>query len=124
MDDDPFDLEKLRMPIGEIQIGPSAKATGDRIARRREREFIRFPRVWEKRLETSTSANTYRVALLVLFQHWKANGKPFILSNIATETGGVSRFGKWRSLRELEQLGLIRVEARPKKSPLVTVLVW
>ena len=124
MDDDPFDLEKLRMPVGEIQIGPAAKAAADRIARRREREFIRFPRVWEKRLEASTCVNTYRVALVVLFQHWKASGKPFVLSNITMSTGGVTRQSKWRSLRELEQLGLIRVEARPKKSPLVTVLIW
>jgi hypothetical protein len=123
MDDDPFDLEKLRMPIGEVQIGPSAKAAADRIARRREREFVRFPRVWEKRLEATDSANTYRVALFVLFRHWKADGKPFVLSNIAMSTGGVARQGKWRALRELERLGLIRVEERPKKSPLVTVLV-
>ena len=89
------------MPVPEVQIGPAAKAAADRIARRREREFIRFPRVWEKRLDASNSANTYRVALFVLFQHWKANGKPFTYSNIAAETGGVSRFSKWRALRSL-----------------------
>ena len=115
MDDDPFDLEKLRMPVPEVQIGPAAKAAADRVARRREREFIRFPRVWEKRLEASNSLNTYRVALVVLFRHWKAGEKPFALSNITMSTGGVNRQGKWRALQELERLGLIRVEKRPKK---------
>jgi hypothetical protein len=30
---------------------------------------------------------------------------------------------RWRALRELEEAGLIRVEARPRKSPIVTILI-
>jgi hypothetical protein len=44
------------------------------------------------------------------------------LANGVLEIYGVSRGQKWRALKELEALGLIRVEHCERKSPRVTVL--
>jgi hypothetical protein len=59
----------------------------------------------------------------VLYQHWKGRGEPFTLSNSMLHMSGVSRWQKWRALRELQELGLITIERRSRKSPGINVLV-
>jgi hypothetical protein len=45
------------------------------------------------------------------------------VSNVAAlEDAAIGRYAKWRALRELEALGLIRLEQRHGKSPLATLL--
>jgi hypothetical protein len=36
---------------------------------------------------------------------------------------GISRWSKWRALNELERLGLITVERRKRKSPIIRLIV-
>jgi hypothetical protein len=50
-------------------------------------------------------------------------GKPFALSNGMMSREGVERRAKWRGLMELERLGLVAIERRQRKSPLITVLL-
>jgi hypothetical protein len=76
-----------------------------------------------EKLSRTRSANTYRVALYLLFLHWKGNGDPIKLANGMLAMDRVTRFSKWRALRELEQAGLIGIERRPKKSPTIRVVV-
>jgi hypothetical protein len=61
------------------------------------------------------------VALHLLYRHWKNGGQSFLLGNRALEKEAVSRFAKWRALDELEQLGLISIERRLRRSPRITV---
>jgi hypothetical protein len=68
------------------------------------------------------SGQTLLLALHLLYLHWKGKGQPIKLANGMLEYDGISRFAKWRSLRELERRGLISVECRPKRSPLIRVL--
>jgi hypothetical protein len=86
-------------------------------------QFVKFPRVWADRLRTARYPSTYRVALHLLFRHWKSDGRPIQLSNVALAQAGVSRDQKWRALNELECLGLIRIERRRRRSPLITLLI-
>lgn len=59
----------------------------------------------------------------ILFQHWKSSGKPAKLPNVGlAELGVGDGKTKWRALLELERLGLVEIDRRPKKSPVVTVL--
>ena len=88
---------------------------------RRRQQFIRVPWSWFERLRTGRGC-TYRVALYLLYQHWKNGGRPVRLSNVALAEAGVSRNSKWRALQELEEADLIRVEGQRRKSPVVTVL--
>jgi hypothetical protein len=90
--------------------------------RRRQQHFIKLPWNWIEQLARSRSANTYRVAPHLLYLHWKNNGDPVRLANGMLAMEGVTRFSKWRALRELERWGLIRIERSPRKSPTITVI--
>jgi hypothetical protein len=120
MTDDPYaDLKQHRLTPETL-----AKLAGvPRKIRKRREHFVQFPWPWVERLAKARYIATYRVALHVLYRHWKAGGEPFTLSNSMVATEGVARGTKWRALRELEQLGLIAIERRKRKSPRITVII-
>ena len=64
---------------------------------------------------------TYRLALLLLYEDWRTGGRSIVLPNVGLEQEGLTRRSKWRALLELEQLGLVEVERRPRKSPRITL---
>jgi hypothetical protein len=120
MTDDPFDLEKLRLTpreAGEKWVKVPLKF------QKRRQHFVKVPWTWIQNLVKARCIATYRVALHVLYQHWRGEGEPFILANGSLRMEGVSRRQKWPALRELEQFGLITVEWRQRKSPRITVNV-
>jgi len=90
---------------------------------RKRKHFVLVPWLWIERLEKARYIATYRVALHILYRHWRDRGQPFTLSNRIMATEGVSRWQKWRALRELEQLGLIRIELRERRSPRITIVI-
>ena len=116
--DDPFDLEKFRLSPEDV------KAYADKAAparRRSGREFTIVPRSWSDRLKGARLATTYKLAVYLLYHHWKT-GNPIALTNVALAGTGVTRRSKWRALCELERLGLVEVERRARRSPRVTPL--
>jgi hypothetical protein len=113
MNRDPFNLEDLRVP-DEVQALARVPA---KIRRRREK-FIMFPLAWFEALNGATGA-TYRVAIYLLYLHWKDGGGAIKLPNGMLKIDGVSRQAKWRALGDLERRGLITVERRPSRSPLI-----
>jgi hypothetical protein len=66
-------------------------------------------------------------ALLVGLALWHIKGlrkaDTFIVSNLLLQDWGVLPDAKNRALRKLEKAGLIRVERRDKRSPLVTIVI-
>ena len=101
---------------------PEKKIVTNAVLRReakRRRQFVKVPLDWVDRLEAAKRISTYRVALYLLRQHFRTAGRPITLSNVAMRGTGVSAWEKWRALAELEDAGLIGVERRPKKSPIV-----
>jgi uncharacterized membrane protein len=98
--DDPFDLDALR---AGPELEPLARTAGAVRSRKRRPHFIQVPLLWVERLD-GAGGQTYRVALWLLIE-------------------GVSRQAKWKALRDLERRGLITVERRSRRSPLVRVLV-
>jgi hypothetical protein len=118
MSEDDFDLEKLRLRPEDIQA-----YAGKAAARARQQDrFVIVPAIWADRLIAARHASTFKLALYLLYRHWKSGGRRITLANIALASAGVSRGQKWRALGELERLKLIEVARRPKKSPLVTLL--
>ena len=83
-------------------------------------KFTKVPQMWRTRLaETRASGCAYRVALYLLDKAcWS---RQVTLSTATMRKLGVSRNGKRGALRQLRRAGLIAVEERPRKSPLVTV---
>jgi hypothetical protein len=141
MDDDDFDfdldLEKFRNPEGEKAAAAVKAEIGAKPSqpKRRERNepaimFLKFPRIWWEALANAdtTSGDVYRLALCLLYESFRT--KPFrtlpavvVLSNRMVERWGIKdRRTKKRMLQVLQNVGLLTVEGRPRKSPLVTVL--
>jgi hypothetical protein len=110
--DDPFALENLRL----VQV----PRTPHRIAKRQE-HFIRVPFDWLEHLK-GASGQTWHLTLHLLYLHWKNRGEPIKLANGMLQFDGISRASKWRALTELERRGLIKIERRTRKSPLIRVL--
>jgi hypothetical protein len=91
--------------------------------RKRREQFVMVPMRWYEKLANPPPTNrcTCLVALYVLHLHWKSHGKPSKLANGMLRYDGVSRYSKRRALKDLERRGLITIEWRPKKSPIVHV---
>lgn len=115
----PFDLDTLRVDPKDGELLRLAK-TPAKIEKRR-RGFIILPWSWYEKLGGETG-QTYRVALYLLYISWKNDGGPIKLTNVGLKDVGVSRQSKWRALARLEALGLIQVECRPDRSPIVYLL--
>jgi hypothetical protein len=117
---DPYaDLKKLVAIVprpAEVKVSVSKKE------RKRRQQFVMVPWVWVERLTRARHASTHMVAYLVLHLHWKRGGQPFSLANSEGEPVGITRWQKWAGLRELEQLGLVRLVRRNRKSPEITVI--
>jgi hypothetical protein len=126
--DDPFaDLTNLRLTpemAAAMERAAAAKQAEAQSKRKRSGEpFTKFPHSWEARLLQAKRISTYRVALHLLYLHWRTSGRPMALSNVAVAGKGVSGRSKWNALTELERLGLIKVERQNKKSPPIRLLV-
>jgi hypothetical protein len=114
------DAEDPNADLKQHIATPEIIALGRRVdvsrkTRKRRERFVMVPWAWIERLARARYIATYRVAHHVLYRHWEGGGEPFTLSNGAME--GVERRAKWRALRELEQLGLITIERRKRKTP-------
>jgi hypothetical protein len=113
---DNFDLERLRIDPNDGELMRLAKVPA-KIQKRRE-QFIMVPWGWLEGLARAP-ASTFHVALYLLHLHWKDHGNPVKVPNATLRTLGVSRQSKWRALADLEERGLVSVERRPSRSPLV-----
>jgi hypothetical protein len=120
IEDDPYaDLKQHALrpeTIIERRLEPK------KIGKRRE-QFVMVPWTWIERLNRARAVSTYRVAFHILHKHWKKHGRPFVLGNRAMAEDGITRYRKRDALRELEELGLIQVERRVRKSPVIAVLL-
>jgi hypothetical protein len=114
--DDTFDLSRFAPPpemVGTVKPRREAK---------RLVGFIRMPWSWANVLASNgVGAKVWVVACHILYETWRAKGQPIKVPNGMLERCGVSRPAKYRALRKLEQLGLVSVEWRPYKSPIVTI---
>jgi hypothetical protein len=84
--------------------------------------FVKIPMAWKDRLFEvgARNARTIMIGVELHALFFKAFRKPFPLTNTAMAKMGIDRHAKYRALVKLEALGLIKVERRPGKSPLIT----
>ena len=90
------------------------------------REFVRVPWEWVERLRTAKRISSWRLAVLLLYEHWRTDGRNIALSNILVRDIGLSRRSKSRGLNELENLDLIEVKRRRRTAPRIALkhLKW
>jgi hypothetical protein len=77
---------------------------------------------WFEKLQ-GAAGQTYRLALYLLYTHWKDNGQPIKLANRMLRIDGISRYSKWKALADLERRGLIVIERRANRSPIVRLII-
>ena len=120
-DQDEIGIEKLRVDpalmrrVLEQQARKSKRKGWQRIC-------TVMPREWELRLLEAKRISTYRLAIELLYLHWYGKGKPVTVSSKVAQAVKISARSKWNALAELERLGLIEVDRRPRKSPRVVLL--
>ena len=107
-----FDPDRLRLDIGEVRAVEPEKL------KKRRQQFVMYPIPWHERM-LGASGKTQDVARFVLHLHWKHKGQPFKLANGKLGMDKVSPQSKRRALRDMERRGLISVDWRKKKSPIV-----
>ena len=112
-DQDPFDLESLRVDPERVRQPVKPKKW--------RRQFVRVPWPWVERLRKAKRVSTYRLALVLLYEHWRTGGRPIALSNVFAHAEGLPPRSKWRAIVELESLGLIRVKRHQRQAPQVVL---
>jgi hypothetical protein len=83
-------------------------------------QFIMFPVEWQFQLaRVDADKCTYRVALYLLHEAWRSQNRHVKLANVGLKGLGVGREGKRHALEQLEEAGLVSVERKDRKSPVV-----
>jgi hypothetical protein len=113
---DAFDLSRFAPPPGMVG------ATKPRREAKRLVGFVKIPWSWANALASDdVGGKVWAVACHILYETWREKGRPIKVPNGMLARCGVSRSAKVRALRKLEELGLVSIEWRPHKSPIVTI---
>jgi hypothetical protein len=89
----------------------------------KEGPFAKMPLWWATEAAKATKTPATLICFRLVYLAWKGKGMTFPLPNAWLEERGVKRHTKSRVLRDLERAGLVTVERRGKKSPIVTMLL-
>jgi hypothetical protein len=118
-----FKLEDYLVPtemVAELQRKQKKPELKDAGRIKRTDAFAIIPLWWAARaVEDAGVPVNLLVCADLVYRAWRAKGKSFVMPN----RGGVPRKIKICTLRGLERAGLISVEWRPRKSPIVTLAV-
>jgi hypothetical protein len=112
------DWHRARLAELEAAAPPKRK----RARRRREDTFVTVPLALAAAMTKATNTPKAMVAFMVLYEAWANKGKPFPLSNMKLAGFGVQPLTRRRALRDLEAAGLITVEWKPGRAPVVTLV--
>ena len=114
-----------RIAIETLPNSPKVVA-GRRKQEERRKPFeplwVKLPRYWFTALLNSNSANTYRLAHLIL---WEAFKRKYTKGEIVLSTQvtkGISHSSRIRAAEELSELGLIQIVRRDKRRALVVTI--
>jgi hypothetical protein len=102
--------------LEELQAAAPAK-------RKKADIFVKVPIWWVTEATRLTRTPAALVCIHLLLVSWKTRSTTFPFPNGRLKGSGVSREVKRRVLRDLEAGGLIKVERRPGKTPIVTLVV-
>jgi hypothetical protein len=117
-------LEEIRLDLSDPRVKPAEGPlpNGHRRRARNSEHFVMVPLGWLARLN-GAFGQTWHLTIVLLYLHWRDNGRPITLANCTVKGDGIPRETKRRALRDLERRGLVRVDWRQRKSPIVQVLI-
>ena len=85
-------------------------------------QFIVIPDDWVDLLDAIPGRHAHRLMLRLMRISWRQQSATVKVTNKIFLNCRMDRHTKSDTLRRLEQAGMISVEWRPRKSPLVTIL--
>jgi hypothetical protein len=109
--------------FAEVQRGAGKAVAPKRRSKARKETFVKVPLWWFEEATRATRSPQAFVAVWLLHLAWKAGSPTFKLSNDKLAERGAERRAKRRALANLEAAGLITVERRHGKAPVVTLEV-
>jgi hypothetical protein len=74
--------------------------------------------------KTKARGVTFLLAAHLIYEAWRHDSDQVKLANVTLRKQGLSRWSKYRAVQELRAAGLIAVDERERKSPIVTVRFW
>jgi hypothetical protein len=88
-----------------------------------EIDWVKLPNFWIEQLEQSRCPGTYKLAMRILREDFKRQyiGGELVLSTAVT---GVPRATRYSAIREMVELGLIRIKQEGNKAVRVTTLLF
>ena len=113
-------LDDLRLPPEMVRERPVGMP--QRI-KKRHQIFVQVPLILVDKMVRHSRDKTFAVLCHLLHEDWKQGGGPIKVPNGFLKRLGVGRGAKSRALKKLERLGIISVERRDRKSPIVTITV-
>ena len=93
-------------------------------ARKKVEPFVKVPLWWIEMAAKRDNSPATLVLMELLYVAWKARSSTFSLPSGRLKRLGVSREMKRRVLRGLEQGGIITVERRSRKIPVITLIAF
>jgi hypothetical protein len=118
MSSDDLDLDELKL-LPEM-VRDRAVGLPKSIKKRRQ-QFVQVPLAWVDILSRDSRDKTLVVLSHLLHLDWKQGGGQIKLPNGFLGMIGVGRGAKWRVLNKLESVGIISIERRGRKSPIIVV---
>jgi hypothetical protein len=106
----------------EVETLNAAGVTVNKTRRREHKAFAKVPLEWAAKAAKATNTTKAMVWLILLHAAWEANRASVPLPNGKLKRVGVTRYAKYRTLKELQAGGLITVERNRGKAPTVTIL--
>jgi DNA-binding transcriptional ArsR family regulator len=117
-DHDRLDLDDLKLPpemVRERCVGVPKRI------KKRHQQFVRVPLALVDKIARNLREKTFVVLCHLLHEDWRQGGGRIKVPNRFLERIGVGPDAKSRALKKLESLGIISVERRDRKSPIVTI---
>ncbi len=114
---------ELQEEIFAAQAARTATEASRKLKRRSRRvEFVMLPYAQTMRVAgTVKSSAALAVMVELAYQVFKTHKPEVVLSNSMLRSVGISRKAKLHALRQLEAAGVVVVDWKVRKSPLVTV---
>ena len=120
--DDPEDLK--RRTAEKLAETAAKEAAKPQPKQRHKGTFVLVPRGWAQKLAASkATGNTWALVMAILYRNNldKFRGTAFPIAAAVMREATISKQRKRSALDQLEALGLIEVQWRGNKAPLVTV---
>jgi hypothetical protein len=107
----------------DFQRAVRTTKTAASVKRKKAEPFVKVPLWWVVEAAKATHTPATVVCIELLHTSWKVKSQTFPLPNGRLKKMGVSREVKRYVLRDLEAAGLITVERRSHKTPIVTLVI-